>query len=225
MPNKIIKKTNQIVENQNENSIHYAMLLFTQLQMTLNTPNNQRKEKKTKMQSMRFNSTNFKRFQCTYELFEIDLSLARSGDVWILAVFGTIINLRPATYAIDCGAVRSISFVVAWFRVAALSECALAVAAAVGLFIAFVRVTFFIERSGISNDCSDEIAFGIFVSFWWTFDDGGVTISVICMGGNVAEAIAAVDGDADATTAAAATAAAAAACLFCAASIFSRLQC
>lgn len=48
MPNKIIKKTNQIVENQNENSIHYAMLLFTQLQMTLNTPNNQRKEKKQK---------------------------------------------------------------------------------------------------------------------------------------------------------------------------------
>lgn len=75
----------------------------------------------------------------------------------------------------------------------------------------------------MSSDCPLGIAFECFASFWWTFGVGvGVDIvaAIAVFGIAAAAAPAAV-----VSAAAAAVVAGAAAALFCAASIFSRLQC
>lgn len=124
----------------------------------------------------------------TYELFVVWFPLVESGDGWTLAAFGTIIYLRPATMAIDCGANRSASLML-FFGVAFAVGSSFEDRLLTGVLDAdlFNGDTFFGGRFWAANG-SVGFAFTVLSSDCWSLF-------------------------------------AVAACAFCAASIFSLLQC
>lgn len=92
----------------------------------------------------------------TYELFVVWFPLVESGEAfWTLAVFGTIMYLRPAMTAIDCTAFKSAASFEFFFGIAfegsSFEICLLTEVPDADLLIKFDWGTFFIGRFWAAN--------------------------------------------------------------------------